>query len=175
MSILKMETNCEVTTMDDRDAVAKRIVEKYCWWSVGAGLVPVPYVDIAAITAVNVKMVKELAANYDVEFSEDRGKAYVSSLLAGVVSGPVAKTAGVKTVLLAIPLIGHSIAILSSSVFAAATTCAIGRVFTQHFGTGGTMLDFEPQKVRNFFSEQYEKGKRMVTRKPASEPDATPA
>jgi hypothetical protein len=37
------------------------------------------------------------------------------------------------------------------------------------------MLDFEPQKVRNFFSEQYEKGKRMVTRKPASEPDATPA
>ena len=166
-----------VAQTDPRDSAADAIVEKYVWRAAAVGLVPVPYLDMLAVSAVQLKMVKELSVNYSVEFSEERGKAIITSLLGGVVSGVVARSGLVKTALFAIPLIGPTAAILSMSIFASASTCAVGKVFTQHFASGGSFLNFEPEKVRKFFSDQYEKGKRMVTRRPAQEPDspATPA
>jgi hypothetical protein len=65
------------------------------------------------------------------------------------------------------------------SVFGGAFTYAVGQVFIQHYATGGTMLDFDTTKARTFMSEQYEKGKQLLRRKPAtpSEPatEAAPA
>jgi uncharacterized protein (DUF697 family) len=166
-----------VVRTDPRDASANAIVDRYMLWAAGVGLVPVPYLDMLAVSAVQLKMVKELSINYGVEFSEERGKAIISSLLGGVVTGMVARSGVVKTALFAIPFIGPATAILSMSIFATASTYAVGRVFIQHFASGGTFLNFEPEKAREFFSEQYEKGKRFVTRRPAHEPEApaTPA
>lgn len=162
--------------MDERDIQAKKIVEKHVMYAAGVGLVPIPYVDMAAVTAVNVKMLKQLSDHYGVEFREDRVKSIITSLLGGVTSGALAHSSVVRTALLTIPLIGHTIAVLSLSIFASAATYAIGKVFLPHFASGGTLLDFDPDRVRTFFAEQYEKGKRAVSRKPAAtEPGATPA
>jgi hypothetical protein len=46
-------------------------------------------------------------------------------------------------------------------VFAGAATYAIGKVFIQHFEAGGTLLDFEPAKVREHFRQQFEKGRDL--------------
>jgi uncharacterized protein (DUF697 family) len=153
--------------MDARDVTAKNIVEKHMWYAAGAGLVPVPYLDMAAITAVNVRMIKELADTYGIEFVEERGKTLAAALLGGVGAGMVARNMTVNTVIRAIPLIGQAAATLSMSIFGGAATYALGSVFTQHFVSGGTLLDFDPEKARAYVSEQYQKGKRAVLRQRA--------
>ena len=45
---------------------------------------------------------------------------------------------------------------MSMPVFAGATTLAIGKIFMQHFESGGTFLDFEPAKVRAYFRQEFE-------------------
>jgi uncharacterized protein (DUF697 family) len=164
-----------VINMSEKDVVAQDIVEKYMWWAVGAGLIPVPLVDLAAVTAIDLKMIKELSVEYGVEFDEDRGKAIVASLTGGVTSGVIARSMGVITFLKAIPLVGQSVAALSMSIFGGAATYAIGKVFIQHYASGGTMLDFDTETVRKFFSEQYQKGKNLVMRKSASDTAPAPA
>jgi uncharacterized protein (DUF697 family) len=150
--------------MDARDVAAQKIVEKYMWWAAGAGLVPVPYLDMAAITAVDVKMIKELADTYGIEFVEERGKTLVAALTGGVASGMLARNVTVNTVLRAIPIVGQAAATLSMSMFGGAATYALGKVFTQHFVAGGTLLDFDPEKARQYFGDQFKKGKSAVLR-----------
>jgi lipoate-protein ligase A len=49
------------------------------------------------------------------------------------------------------------------SAIGGAATYAIGRVFIQHFESGGTFLDFNPEKVREYFKEQFERGKGVAS------------
>jgi len=58
------------------------------------------------------------------------------------------------------------------SLFGAAFTYAIGKVFIQHYASGGTMLDFGTEKARTFVGEQYEKGKQFVKRSKPVPPTA---
>ena len=41
----------------------------------------------------------------------------------------------------------------------AASTLALGRVFNTHFKTGGTLLDFDPDKMRAFYEAELAKAK----------------
>ena len=156
--------------MDERDAAAQPIVEKHVWYAAGAGLIPVPLVYMAAITAINLNMIKALSTHFGVEFTEDRGKAIVGALAGGASTGLLARNPTTTAMLRAIPLVGQTIASLSMSVFGAGLTYAVGQVFIQHYATGGTMLDFDTAKARTFFADQYEKGKRLLGGKPATEP-----
>jgi hypothetical protein len=42
-------------------------------------------------------------------------------------------------------------------VFSAGATWVIGKVFIQHFASGGTLLDFNPPDYREFIKAQKEK------------------
>ena len=60
--------------------------------------------------------------------------------------------AGVKT----IPVVGTTIGVITMPTLSVATTCALGRVFIQHFETGGTFLDLDPEKLREHFRAEFE-------------------
>ncbi|MCB9294770.1 MAG: hypothetical protein H6559_16855 [Lewinellaceae bacterium] len=45
----------------------------------------------------------------------------------------------------------------------AAAAYALGKVFTQHFDQGGTLLDFDPVKSREFFEKEFEVGRMFVS------------
>jgi hypothetical protein len=40
----------------------------------------------------------------------------------------------------------------------------MGKVFIQHFESGGTFLTFDPQQVRDYYAQQFEKGKEEVSK-----------
>lgn len=142
-------------------AKAKSMVPKYMWWSMGAGLLPLPYLDMAAISGVQLKMVADLAKHYEVEFKSHRVKAIVTSLIGGIVPGPMA--AGVLgSIVKMVPLVGPILGGVSVPIFAGAATYAIGQVFIQHFESGGSLLDFDPVKMREFFRQEFEKGKLVA-------------
>ena len=50
-----------------------------------------------------------------------------------------------------VPLFGQVLGVLAVPAFGAGLTWAVGRIFMQHFASGGTFLDFDPEKVRAFF------------------------
>jgi hypothetical protein len=49
------------------------------------------------------------------------------------------------------------ISALTMPVFSAGATWVIGKVFIQHFASGGTLLDFNPPDYREFIKAQKEK------------------
>jgi len=38
----------------------------------------------------------------------------------------------------------------------------VGKVFVQHFESGGTFLSFDPEKVRSHFEEELKMGKAVA-------------
>jgi uncharacterized protein (DUF697 family) len=59
---------------------ADDIIKSHVVWALGGGLIPVPLFDIAAVTAIQMDMLKQLADLYEVEFSASTGKSFVSAL-----------------------------------------------------------------------------------------------
>ena len=51
-----------------------------------------------------------------------------------------------------------------------ASTWALGKVFIQHFESGGTFLDFNPEKVREYYKVQFEEGRKMAAGEKAEVP-----
>ena len=138
---------------DSRQAQAQAIVRKNALWAAGAGIVPIPLLDLAAITAVQVKMIKELSSLYDVRFMEHKVKNMMASLIGG--GGSVALGDGiVQSLFKMIPIVGHALGAVALPASASAVTYAMGQVFVQHFETGGTLLEFDAVKIRQHFVQE---------------------
>lgn len=159
---VKLENQEPETSPEEKDALAERRILQYTSGGMAVGLVPFPLLDLAALTAVQLKMLHSLAEIYEVEFKGSLGKSAISSLIGGLL--PVASAAPVAASLSKfIPVIGHALSYGTLVVLNGASTYAVGKVFAQHFASGGTLLTFDPEAVRDYFAEQYEKGKGVVT------------
>ena len=60
--------------------MASKLVDRFAIWSGVAGLIPLPVVDVLAVGTLQVQMLRRLSQIYDVEFSENRGKALIAAL-----------------------------------------------------------------------------------------------
>lgn len=147
--------------MNERLAKANDVVNYYWKWSAGAGLIPVPLLDVAAVTGVQLKMIHELAKLYDIPFKRDRAKSIIGSLL-GAVSAPLMAAGSLGVLgpaLKVLPGVGTLLGTIATPAFNAGATYALGRVFVQHFESGGTFLDMDPEKVREHFKGEFEAGR----------------
>jgi len=162
----------ETTAMTDeqRDEVASKLVDRFSLWSGAAGLVPIPLVDIAAVGGVQLQMLRRLSEIYGVPFSDNVGKSLIASLAGSVIPASTATTAamGVGSFVKGLPGIGTAIGVITMPVVSAGATYIIGKVFIQHFASGGTLLDFNPPDYREFIKAQKEK----LSRRSAAAPDA---
>jgi len=145
----------------EKEELALDAIRRYMWWSAGAGLVPIPIVDLVAVSGVQLRMLSELSRIYGVPFVENRGKAIISSLIGYVL--PSALSFGLLgSVIKAIPGVGVLAGAPAMAVFSAAYAWAIGRVFIQHFESGGTFLNFDPEAVREHFRQEFEEGRKQA-------------
>ncbi len=141
--------------MNDR-ASADRIIKEHVLWAIGAGLVPLPILDIVAVTAVQLDMLKQLASLYTIPFTESEGKAWVSAL-----AGNVMARVGANALKL-IPGVGTLIGGVSMSILSGASTYAIGQVAIGHFEHGGSFTDIDMGRARRTYEEELERGKRVA-------------
>ena len=146
-----------------KEEEASRIIGQNVLWATGGGVIPFPLIDMIAVTVVELKMLKELSALYEVPFKEDQVKSVLVSLLAGL-GAPALGTALTVSLVNSIPVAGFASAFLAVPSLAAAFTYAVGKVFVQHFASGGTFLDFDPKTVREHFARQFEEGKLAVSK-----------
>lgn len=147
---------------------ADTIVRNHVIWSMGAGLIPVLIADIFAVSAIQLDMIRQLCKAYDKEFNELQGKAIVTSLTGSTVARLAA-----RSVVKLIPGVGSIIGGVTVSIFAGASTYALGEVFKKHFESGGTILDFDPERVKKLYKEKFEKGKKVAEEWRKSQPAET--
>lgn len=147
--------------MSENEQKALKTVKNYMWWSMGAGLIPVPWVDLAAVASVQLKLLAEISKIYGVPFQENAGKAAISSLVGFVLPHAMAFGA-IGSLLKAIPVVGVLAGSPAMGLFAGAYTWALGRVFIQHFESGGTFLSFKPEQVKEYFQAQFEEGRKVA-------------
>ena len=135
--------------------------------TLGTGI-PVPALDVFVVLGMQLHMLKELCDYYDVPFSKQRGRAIVVALISGCATEGVAKGAFVGSLLNSIPIVNAFTAFLRvylpfklGIVVAGASTCAVGRIFAEHFAAGGN-LDEESSKFKMYFTEQFKAGLEKV-------------
>ncbi len=166
----ELEAVATAATTEKRDEVATKLVDRFSIWAGVAGLVPIPVVDVLAVGGLQVQMLRRLSQIYDVEFSENRGKALIAALAGTMI--PATSGMGAASALKTVPVLGTLAAGFVMPVLSAGATFAIGKAFIQHFETGGTLLDFNPPDYRDFVKAQ----KQMWdNRKSASKADSTTA
>lgn len=132
------------------------IIRNHMVWSMGAGLIPVPIADFFAVSAIQLDMIRQIAKVHDIDFSEQAGKASITAL-----TGSGLARLGARAVKF-IPGVGSILGGITMSALSGASTYALGEVFSKHFETGGTFLDFDVDRVKKFYDEKFEKGKDIA-------------
>jgi len=157
-------------TDERRDEQASQLVDRYSLWSGAAGLIPIPIIDVAVVGGVQIQMLRKLSEIYGVPFSDNMGKSVLASLAGSLIPASTATTAamGVGSLMKGIPGVGTMVGALTMPAFSAGATYIIGKVFIQHFASGGTLLDFNPPDYREFIKAQKEKLNRFKSSPPAT-------
>ena len=139
---------------------ADRLIRNHVYGAMGVGLIPVPIVDFVALTGVQLNMLRRLAKLYEVPFSQDKVKNLLSCLVGSAI--PVGMAAPMASLLKAVPIVGQTVGVLGTSLTGGAVTYAVGKVFLQHFASGGTFLNFNPDEVKEYYAKMFQEGKLVV-------------
>ena len=144
-----------------KQAQSETVCTRFALYAAAGGVIPIPFLDLAAITALQVRMIEVLCKIHEKPFNEQTEKVAISSVITTFGSYPVASryiASGLKI----IPGIGQLLGATAGPAIAGGLTYALGKMFTRHFETGGTLIDINFGDAKTAFNEYYEKGKKLV-------------
>lgn len=141
---------------EETDKKADVLIREKIIYSMGAGFIPLPGIDLIALTKVQLDMLKELCEMYEVEYTEHAGKALVSSLGFGFL-GKIGSSA-----MKFVPLFGSIAGGISAAAFAGASTYALGQVFKKYLKDSGSIWEISKNEVKDFYKKAYERGKDVA-------------
>ena len=118
---------------------------------------PVPLLDIAAVTAIQIDMLRQLAGVFEVDYSQSTGKVFVSGLTGGTLARIGASL--VKSV----PGIGTVIGGISMPLLSGASTYAVAQVAVAHFGSRGGLREIDMEWAKRAYGDAFEKGRDFVS------------
>lgn len=158
----KMEKQAEETMVKEvSNEKLNKLIRHHVYGSMAVGLIPLPLVDFAGLTVVQLNLLRKLAQIYNVPFSKGVVKSILSSLVGGavpmVISGPLA-----VSISKSVPAIGTTAGVVTMPIIAGASTYAVGKVFVQHFASGGTFLTFDPDKVKVYYTKMFKEGEKVA-------------
>jgi uncharacterized protein (DUF697 family) len=146
---------------------ANEIIKNHTGFAASAGLIPFPGADLAAVTAVQLNMLRQLAKLYNVNFMDSLGK----NIITAIAGSSVARLGA--SLVKAIPGIGTIIGEMSMAALSGASTYALGKMFAKHFAKGGTLEDFDLKSSKKVYEEELKKGKDVVATEVKPKEDTT--
>ncbi len=114
-----------------RDALADEIIRKHMKYAVMGGSIPAPIIDVAAVGAVQLAMLKELAVNYGASFDARSARAFMTTV-SGALAGLTAARLAASLVKI-LPGVGWTVGSVSQALFTGASTFALGRMVKRLF------------------------------------------
>lgn len=136
-----------------------RIVLNHSLVAAGIGLIPLPLLDIAAVGVTQLVMIRKLSQFYEVPFIKHRATAFIAALIGAGELGLIMTSVGQL-----VPGIGATGFAVTTAASAGVLTYAIGKVFVRHFELGGTFLNLDANVMRDYFAEQCQEGKLVISR-----------
>lgn len=151
----------EISTLELQRIRADDIIKTYVIFSMTAGMVPSPLVDVVAVSALEIKMINDLAENFDFPIPS---RLVVIKMLISLVgsAGTIYLATKMHTIVKSAPLIGHALYIGMLSISCGAAVYAVGKIFQKHFESGGKFLGGNDAEVESYFKEKYQEGKQRV-------------
>lgn len=140
----------------DVQTLADATINDHVLYAIGGAAVPIPVVDLAAVTAVQLNLVRDLSEIYGVPYELRSGKAIVSSLVGA--SLPRIGASLVK----AVPGAGMLLGAFTQAALSGATTYALGKVFQRHFSEGHDMLTLRVEHARGLFGSYLGQGREIA-------------
>lgn len=135
----------QIRDIKAKDADAEDVIRHHMMLAMAGGLIPIPFLDLAAITSVQLDMLKRLAENYEVEFDSSSSRAFVTSLVTalGVSTGARVGASALKV----LPGIGTLAGGLAQAGLTGANTYAVGTLFQRLFRDGQSIDALTPEMV----------------------------
>jgi uncharacterized protein (DUF697 family) len=155
-----METTTEEIVLT-KAQLARDQIKKHMLGAMAVALIPVPVLDLAAVAGVQIKMLAAMSKIYDVPFKQNRARNIIAALV-GSFGASAMGTGLVASAVKLIPVVGQLGGAVAMPLVAGAATYAVGKVFVQHFESGGTFLDFDPEKTREYFAQQLREGQKVA-------------
>jgi uncharacterized protein (DUF697 family) len=137
-----------VTTEETVDAA----IREHVGYAMIASAIPLPAVDILAVTAVQLDLVRQLAGILDGNYDESWGKAVVTSLS----SAGMARMGA--SIFKAVPGVGWIVGAGAQAALSGAATYAVGQIFARHFRAGGTPDTFNMDHAHELYRELIKRG-----------------
>jgi uncharacterized protein (DUF697 family) len=141
---------------EEKREKADSIILTHVGFAASAALLPLPLADIAAVGAVQLNMLRQLATLYRVGFIDKLGK----NIIAALVTSSLTRV-GASLIKL-IPGVGTVIGELTMPALSAASTYALGQVIASHFAGGGSFEDFDLTMAKKKYNEELQKGKQVA-------------
>jgi uncharacterized protein (DUF697 family) len=134
-----------------------KIINNHVLYSMGLGIIPIPLVDIAAVTATQLDMLSQIGGVHGKNFSDISGKSFIAST-----AGATFARLGASFIK-AIPGIGSLLGGVSMSIMSGASTYAIGQVAHRFFRDGLELEDIDADLAKSIYEEEFEKGKKVAS------------
>lgn len=141
--------------------------------SMGIGIIPLTFVNVAAVTASNLNLVRKLSELYGVEFKESMAKKIIISITgasAGVLASPI-----IEMAVIGLPLVGLPLAVGTQPILNGMTTYALGRMFVTHFERGGSFIGANTDTMKEDFSEAYKNSRQWLGKTISGEKNVEPS
>ena len=129
--------------------------------SMTTGLIPVPLIDFAALTGIQLKMIHSLSKLYGKEVSDSRSKALIASLMGGGI--PFTLTRMASLVKFA-PGMGSVAGAVGMVTMGGASTYALGRVLTDHFESGKDLDQLSAKALKKSFYKELKAARKIVSK-----------
>lgn len=148
----------------DREAIADHMIQDHSFYASIGGVIPIPLLDVAAVTAIQIDLVRALARLYEAPFDAATGKGVIASL-----TGASAARLGASAVK-ALPGVGTVVGGVAQAGLSGASTYAVGHLFRRHFAEQGALADLDVEGSLPAYQALLEKGKGVVRslRRPAA-------
>ncbi|MEM6803083.1 MAG: DUF697 domain-containing protein, partial [Bacteroidota bacterium] len=139
-----------------QDVLAQETIRDHVLYAMACGAIPGPFIDLAAVTAVQIDMLQKLANIHGLDYSEASSRALI-----GALAGNMLTKVG-SSLFKIIPGIGTLIGMASQVVISGASTYALGDVFHRHASEGGTFENMNMEVLKKYYEQKYEEGKQKA-------------
>jgi len=157
-----MSDSTEIRVPDPRDveAQANGIIKKHMALAMAGGIIPIPLVDLAAVTAVQLDMLKRLAGTYSVPFEGASARAFATSLTSALAGTSAARMSA--SLIKLVPGIGTLAGGAAQVVVTGASTYAVGNLFKRLFREGRSIEELTVGEVKDELMSYFDAGKDIA-------------
>jgi len=135
---------------------ADRIIHSHVLYAMTGGAIPIPLADMAAVTAVQLDMLRRLAELYEIDFDKEAARSLISAIV-----GATASKIG-ASMIKAIPGVGLIAGTGAQIILSGASTYALGHLFEVHFANQGDFLDVDMEGMKKSYRELMKKGQEYA-------------